>query len=80
MYHLTLPVNHPTLITNEEAEATRKVIQAAPELLEALEASHKALIDLMRQIPNNESIADHDFSSAEIAEEKTIAILNSLKS
>jgi len=49
-----------------------KLHDAAPELLEALEITLKAMLNLSRQIPTNETLADFNFDLCEIAEEKAL--------
>lgn len=53
-------------------EANAALIAAAPDMLEALQSTLNAMRDLIRQLPNDESLADFRLDYCEIAEQKAI--------
>lgn len=60
---------------SEIKQANGKLMAVAPELLEALSITLAALRDLVRQLPNDESLADYRLDFAEWAEEKAQAVI-----
>ena len=55
-----------------EIIANAKLISAAPDLLDALNTALNAIKDIIRQLPNDENLADYNLDYCEIAEEKAI--------
>jgi hypothetical protein len=60
--------------------ATVREREKAGKLVEALEVSKKAMIDLVRQLPNDEKLADYNLDYCEIAEQKITDALYQYKS
>lgn len=59
-------------VTGRDHAKHAVLIEASPDLLEALQSTLNAMRDLIRQLPNDESLADFRLDSCEIAEQKAI--------